>query len=725
MVSEQQRPEQFRFDIASGVLESLGLNMYTSIGKSLSEFVANSYDAEASLVEITIPFGEIEKERALIRERAKAEVKEGKRDKFTALVDPLPDTIKIVVKDHGHGMSPQDIEQKFLIVSRNRREASQKSESNLRYVMGRKGLGKLAGFGTAEKITIRSKRHGESFATEFTMDYGEIKKQEKVHESFFKASYIEDQAVDEKGTIITLSGLRCDSLKASAETVREILAQNFAIVGETFEVRLNGTKVEETPAEHEFIYPDADARDTEGFGSYEVEVSDMLKFPIRYLVRFRARETDAAPAAVAQNNQAPALKRGNLPTALRGARIYCNRRLAAGPSLLKLHTGMHNFHSQAYMECVVHADEIDRQAVDHIGTNRADLKGDSDVVEALRDAVTEIMRLALYEHSKFRDQIIVQQVEQDEFTKGLLTRISDSPKGIRSSTKRLLQTLAASAGVNSELYKAAAPLVLESMNAGEVLSNLIQLESDPKSLVVVAHELFALARVENRDVLKLYRGRRHGIAAVRKLIEQARASWKKGARFENDLHKTLKENPWLIKPEFSRYLTSDQPLGDVAKEIANTLKIDEKSPDLAQDVEGNIVDEDNRPDLVFAMSDSNSPSTISIVELKTPNYPLRMEHLTQLKGYIMRVENWLKAKYPHQVVVRGFLIGDTDETSKSESVQLLNLEKLKAGPLSQWEIITLPDLLDRAKKTHLDAIEALEKYEEFFDDELSVEKTGD
>ena len=209
------------------------------------------------------------------------------------------------------------------------------------------------------------------------------------------------------------------------------------------------------------------------------------------------------------------------------------------------------------------------------------------------------------------------------------------------------------------------------------------------------------------------------------MIEQARASWKKGARFENDLHKTLKENPWLIKPEFSRYLTSDQPLGDVAKEIANTLKIDEKSPDLAQDVEGNIVDEDNRPDLVFAMSDSNSPSTISIVELKTPNYPLRMEHLTQLKGYIMRVENWLKAKYPHQVVVRGFLIGDTDETSKSESVQLLNLEKLKAGPLSQWEIITLPDLLDRAKKTHLDAIEALEKYEEFFDDELSVEKTGD
>jgi len=48
-------------------------------------------------------------------------------------------------------MSPADIQEKFLIINRNRRQSSAKSESGLRYVMGRKGLGKLAGFGTAEK----------------------------------------------------------------------------------------------------------------------------------------------------------------------------------------------------------------------------------------------------------------------------------------------------------------------------------------------------------------------------------------------------------------------------------------------------------------------------------------------------------------------------------------------------------------------------------------------
>lgn len=92
------RPAQFRFDIASGILESLGLNMYTSIGKSLSEFVANAYDADSSRVVIAIPFDDIEREREILREKAKAEVAEGKRDKFTVLVDPLPNTIQIVIK---------------------------------------------------------------------------------------------------------------------------------------------------------------------------------------------------------------------------------------------------------------------------------------------------------------------------------------------------------------------------------------------------------------------------------------------------------------------------------------------------------------------------------------------------------------------------------------------------------------------------------------------------
>jgi hypothetical protein len=710
------RPDQFSIDIASGVLVSLGVNMYTSIGKSLAEFVANAYDADASQVEIAIPFAEIEKQRTAIREAAKAEVAAKKRDKFTMLSDPLSETVKIVIKDNGHGMSPSDIESKFLVVSRNRREGDAKSESGKRNVMGRKGLGKLAGFGTAEKITIWSKREGETFATEFTMDYGLIAKQEKVHESYFAAKYHDGLPAGEKGTVVTLTALRCDSLKASAATVQDILAQNFAIQGDSFDVYLNGTKVEEPPAEYEYEYPEGGA----GIEKVKVVAGD-FEFDVLYVVKFRAREAEEGTPPKT-DDKGRSLARGSLPTSLRGARIYCNGRLAAGPSMFKLHTGMHNFHSQAYMECIVHADDIDRQAIDHIGTNRAELKGDSDIVEALKDAVTEIMRKALYQHSKFRDAKIEEQVEQDGFTQALMIRVRESSKEIQVSTKKLLATLAKSEGVASPFYKQAAPLVLESMNAGEVLAKLIELEIDPKSLVVVAQELFELSRVENRDALKLYRARKHGIEAVRKLADHARTNWKKGAKFEIDLHRTLKENPWLIKPEFSRYLTSDKPLADVAKEISSLLEIDAEAPELSCDADGNIKDEDSRPDLVFAMFNGSVPGLVNIVELKTPNYPLRIEHLQQLQGYILRVKEWLKGKYSGPILVRGFLIGDVDPESKSLSVKLLNDEKSKVGPQSEIEIISLPELLERAKRVHTDAIDAYEKTEEFFREELSTDR---
>ncbi len=711
----EERLSKFSLDIASGMLESLGLNMYTSIGKSLSEFVANAFDADATRVDITIPFDEIDDARAALREEAKAEVAAGKREKFTVLVDPLPGEIQITIRDNGHGMSPTEIRDKLLVVSRNRRRGSERSESGVRFVMGRKGLGKLAGFGTAQTVTVRSKRAGTTFSTEFTMDYQKIEATDQLTKAGFDAQYTEELEATEQGTTITLSHLRCDSIKASEESVMEVLAQNFSTQGSDFSVYLNGVKVAEPEAEFEYHYP-TDGLDKDGFGTSTVVVNDMFSFPVRYLVRFRARETDKS------DTPNDGIKRGSLPTALRGARIYCNGRLAAGPTLLKLHTGMHNFHSQAYMECIVHADEIDRQTVDHIGTNRSDLKGDSEIVEALRDQVTELMRVALYEHSKFRDGVALKQVEEDPASKAMLAMLGDLSPNVRASSKRLLQTLAATQGVKSKLYQEAAPLLIQSMNTSEVLTRLMELEHDPLSIPVLGHNLLELARIENADVLKLYRGRRRGIEGLRKLIEKARASWKKGKRFENELQLLLKDNPWLIGPEFTRYLTSDRPLGDVAKALTALLKVDENSPPQAEDEDGEIADQDNRPDLVFVMSDSTDPNSVVVVELKTPNYPLRHEHLVQLQEYMLHVGDWLTSKSAGKPVqVRGFLIGDIDPAPQATGAKLLAKTMSDSGPLTQWQVLSLHTLLERAKVLHLDAIEAAEANESFFAEELSTD----
>src|SRR3546814_11737080 len=94
----------------------------------------------------------------------------------------------------------------------------------------------------------------------------------------------------------------------------------------------------------------------------------------------------------------------HLPTYRRGARIYCNSRLAAGPSLIGLPTGMHNFHSQSYMECIVRADDLDRHGIDLVNTNRTQLREDNEIVRALIAFVEEAMKKALAAHATWTEE---------------------------------------------------------------------------------------------------------------------------------------------------------------------------------------------------------------------------------------------------------------------------------------------------------------------------------
>ena len=319
---EDTRPSIVKMQIHTGMLESLGINMYTSIGKSLVEFIANGFDAEAETVNVSIPFDEIEKARADLREQAKKEAKAGERDEFKTIYEPLPEAIEITVEDDGHGMTVQELEDKFLIVNRNRRKTEgDKSENGLRTVMGRKGLGKLAGFGVAEQVIVRTKRKNEDYATTITMDFNEIKQCETAGDVEFKTEYEDGLDPKESGTKITLRKLRCDSLRHKEGSIETTLSKNFYITGDDFKILLNGEEVKEPDVDYEFIYPPENERDANGFATADVKVHEGFDYPILYAVKFRAR-----------GDNSDGRERGHLPAYLRGARVYCNQRLAAGPN---------------------------------------------------------------------------------------------------------------------------------------------------------------------------------------------------------------------------------------------------------------------------------------------------------------------------------------------------------------------------------------------------------
>ena len=447
------------------------------------------------------------------------------------------------------------------------------------------------------------------------------------------------------------------------------------------------------PVKYEFCYPPEEERIHDGFAEADVKVADDFDYPIHYIVKFRARTQDTGV-------------RSNLSAKDRGARVYCNQRLAAGPTLFDLDTGMHNFHAQSYMECIVHADVLDQQEADLIGTNRSALKTDNEEIEALIAKITELMKKAIAGHSKFRDSVVEEEIQNDPTSKAIWQSVEVLPAKSRKPAQQLLTTLATSTdGVQSESFQEVAPFLVKAINSSEVLVQLIKTGINPNNLSTIIDQLIELSDIERSDVLKLYRARQHGIVGLQILEERSHKA-QRGPRYENELQGLLKHCPWLIRPEFGNYLSSDSSIGEVARKISSQLKIDG---------EAGVVNEtkDLRPDLVFVLLNPGTINNVHVVELKSPNVDLNVDHLQQLEGYIMEVENILEQDYGRPMSVTGSLIGNMPKPDTTSKKCRLLINKLsKAGPQSQWEVLTLPMLLERARNVHMTTAEALEKEEQ-------------
>ncbi len=679
----KEQPGEFEMVIQGGMLDALGINMYSTLAKSMVEFVANAYDSDAGYVDVSIPFDRISAERAAVRAKAKQAVADGSMDPFTVLLLPLPDNIEIVISDNGHGMDPADVQEKFLPVNRKRRldtasgkENNFHSESGHRKVMGRKGLGKLAGFGVAEKVIIKTKREEDEFWTVFELDYGDLSGAPNLGGVKIPAKYPPAQK-GEKGTTITLARLRCDALKrGEADLVNTLNHNFFGIRPQDFTIKINGAPLPVPAVEYDFVYP-AD-RPHDDFARAVVEVHDVGQITFDYVVKFRM------PGDSLKNDQ-------------RGARIYCHNRLAAGPSLFGLPSGVHNFHGQDYMECIIQADQLDELGIDLVSTDRTQLKGESEVVIAFIDRITDILRLALSAHYKHKDGVVEKEIQEKKAS--WLRIIERMDPKTREPARKLLKTLGAQFGVGSSEFEEIAPLVMDTMNAGEVLIRLIEIGANPADLTQIADALKDLAEVEKSQALTVFRGRRGAINALRQLADRGDAEWRKN-QFENELHALLKQYPWLIRQEFAHHLTSDASLDKVCSKLASELEVDHFAKD-------NPKEPDLRPDLVFLMNDPQFHE-VCVVELKSPSIPLQISHLNQLQGYLLDVDTWVRKKFSHSVAITGYLIGTRDTGGRTRGAQLLEWEISKAGPTTEWKVFDLRELIRNTEAAHAEIINALE-----------------
>lgn len=314
-------------------IEHLGVKMYSTLPPALAELISNAYDADASSI------------------RLKFHEQNGK-------------PIAITVSDDGCGMSSDDIQSKFLVIGRNRRddEGDKPSPKFGRLPTGKKGLGKLALFGLAKSITVSTVK--DKKRNRFEMDWDDLLSSDKVYKP---KSQLDDESVEySDGTSITLR-----SLKRKSPFDLEGLANNLArifIVDEDFKITLersDGFVVEVTnerryaQIEQEFVWKTGDLE------LAEYEHGEDIDF---YLM---TGLTPIKPSA-----------------GLRGVTIFSRGKLVNTPSFFSDSTSSHFYQ---YLTGWIKADFIDLLEEDVISTNRQSINWENEKMMELREWLKELI----------------------------------------------------------------------------------------------------------------------------------------------------------------------------------------------------------------------------------------------------------------------------------------------------------------------------------------------
>ena len=691
-LSDSDRIDPLPFRVAPHLLEDLGLNLYSSLPRVLVEFVANAYDADAQQAVVCIDFALIDSERRKMRTAWKQEFEaaQGSEEGVPPLEDRLlPDGNTISIRDTGHGMTKQELEEKFLVAGRRRRlkEGTTQTRGG-RALMGRKGVGKLAGFGVARRIEVVTKVATESRAHGIRLDFDELMAFGDTRELRVPTFHIpHDLGLGKQGTRVTLSRLVHESVKSQEDTVRRSLGDHFIQIDqEDFAVILNDAPADPTPRNHVYAWPKPDIP-VKALVTHEIPASE-TGIPVSFSYRLRFVED-----------------RASLLASQRGVRVYAHKRLAAASSLLHADTNMHGFRMTDYLDGVVNADFIDSFDRDYIATDRQGLRWDTSLLHPVHEFLGKEIKQACKQYQKVRDKNKQKEVQSDTFT---LELIQDAHLSRREH--KLALTICAKLasfhrqGVNTSQYQEHARLLVGAIGKGEIFTAISRIASEGHpDIHDLVHEIIRLSHSEIDQTLAGMRTRVLAIETLQRIVEHTDF---REANNEDELHDLLKTSPWLIDPTYFEFLTSNQTISTIFTRLKKELKIGDYVPsnyDKSAASERDAMKENRRPDLVFILS--NSPlNRVVVIELKAPNTPLLHKHLLQLKDYMRKTESFLKDRQQFSVV-EGQLIGTLALDKSANEVERLKQELEERGPITKWDVCDLSQMLVRTLNAHKDFIE--------------------
>lgn len=204
------------------VTDIIGKGNYTQFRSIIDEYIANAWDAEAKKIDISIP----------------------------ADFDNSP----IVIRDDGTGIDDID---HFIVIGANVQLKKQVTQKFRRNIIGKKGIGRFAGFACAEQITYKSRTKNHTIEIKF--DRKELLKHELLEEVEIPIEIIEEEN-SETGTTVTISLIDGDYRIPTVESIEKDLLLDFGIISD-FTIYINGNELKKTQIPGEvFEYEETNAK---------------------------------------------------------------------------------------------------------------------------------------------------------------------------------------------------------------------------------------------------------------------------------------------------------------------------------------------------------------------------------------------------------------------------------------------------------------------------------
>ncbi|PQZ10933.1 hypothetical protein C5960_00660 [Cronobacter sakazakii] len=614
------------------IIDHLGIQMYQSPTAAIAEMVSNSWDADATEVKITLPTHE---------------------------------EFSITIQDNGIGMTLDECQNKFLTVGYDKRKNNAKTLSRdlERPLMGRKGIGKFAGFGIASVITVTtiSKDTGEK--TSFILDIDKIRhssNNDYINTSKLTIDVIDRVGPNEElkqshGTTIKLTGLKIQRL-ISADFFATSMARRFSVNASAanFYVSVDEKLI---PTENFLVqsemsfpkdYKDAEKPDglteidKDGWGT-EMIGDHKIKWRVFFLKETIKEEE------------------------LQGISIFSHGKLSQRPFMFNLTGGLPSQNGPEYMTGAVIADYLDEFDEDVISTER----------QRLNWGHPHLAKLEEWGKSRIRSLLrIWKDRRAEEKTKLIEDKVSDFSSRLEklapSEKKTILTALRKLAGINqinAEQFKELGNSILTAWEGGRLKELIRQVAEVPDmdsekllSMLIEANTIQALHTAES------VKAKLDTIIGLEARI--------KSRELENAVRDYIANNPWLISPKWETF-AKERNVGDLAAEAAKDSGLDKDE------------DFNGRVDLVLA-----SGEHLLILEFMRPGLTIDLDHLVRFETYVDTFRGHLESSTGSRFnTATGYLVAD--KIARKNPAFLKKVRKLKDDGL---ETLTWGDLLSEAKR---------------------------